>query len=671
MTKNRLNDQTSPYLLQHADNPVHWQSWGPEALAMATNENRPILLSVGYAACHWCHVMAHESFEDEDTALIMNELFVNIKVDREERPDIDAIYQHALMLLGEQGGWPLTMFLTPDGEPFWGGTYFPPDQRYGRPAFKAVLRAIAEMYATRKEHVTEAVASLKSAITELSVTKPGGAVPIDLIDEIAKRLTREFDKTNGGIGGAPKFPNPSIQELLWRAYKRNGNTDCRDAVILTLTKMSNGGIYDHLGGGYARYSTDAEWLAPHFEKMLYDNAQLIDLLTAAWQETHDELFKARVAETIDWVLREMVADGGGFAATLDADSEGVEGKFYVWNVSEIEDLLGEQAYLFNAAYDARPGGNWEGHTILNRNHGAGPFSEDQEDHLAQCRKKLFDERTTRIRPGWDDKVLADWNGMMIAAMANAGAVFGRPEWNAAAERAFAFVTDTMEQNGRMSHSARAGRAGQIAMLDDYANMIRAAVTLHETTGNDTYVERARGWIEALDEHFLDEPNGGYFFTADDAEALIVRRKSAADNATPSGNGIIAEALTRMFYVTGEDRYRQRAQQTITAFSGELNQNFFPYAALLNAAEALEDTVQIVIIGERGENKTDALLRAAFEASRPMRLVTVIAPDSKLPDNHPAASKTGSAGAAFVCVGPTCSLPITDPAALKDTLNTGG
>lgn len=364
--RNRLSAEASPYLLQHKDNPVDWRPWGDEAFASARETNRPILLSIGYAACHWCHVMAHESFEDTDTAALMNQLFVNVKVDREERPHVDQLYQHALALLGEQGGWPLTMFLTPEGEPFWGGTYFPPDDRFGRPAFRKVLARISEVYAAEPDRVRQNADSLKQALHGLADNQAGGAVTPRVLDEIAAHYLRQVDTVHGGLGGAPKFPQTSIFDFLWRAWKRTGESNYRDAVLLTLDKMCQGGIYDHLGGGFARYSTDPVWLAPHFEKMLYDNAQMIDLLTLAWQETGSTLYAQRVEETVGWLMREMRLDGGGFAGTLDADSEGEEGKFYVWSVEEVEAVLGDRGQAFCDAYDVRQGGNWEGKTILNR-----------------------------------------------------------------------------------------------------------------------------------------------------------------------------------------------------------------------------------------------------------------------------------------------------------------
>ena len=669
MTENLLGRETSPYLLQHADNPVHWRPWGPEALALAGRENKPVLMSIGYAACHWCHVMAHESFEDPATAALMNELFVNVKVDREERPDLDTIYQHALQLMGQQGGWPLTMFLDAEGKPFWGGTYFPPDDRFGRPGFKRVLAAVASFYREKPDKAAESAAGLTGALGALGRSSPGGTIPIRVNDQAASRLAKEFDKVHGGIGGAPKFPNPSVLQLLWRAWRRTGDAECRDAVLLTLDRMSQGGIYDHLGGGYARYATDGAWLVPHFEKMLYDNAQLIELLTAAWQDTGSPLYAARVRETAEWMLREMIAEGGGFAATLDADSEGEEGRFYVWTEGQIDDVLGEDAAPFKRAYDVRPGGNWEGRSILNRNHDAGSFDAAAEARLADCRARLLAERGKRVRPGWDDKVLADWNGLAIAALAHAGVVFDAPGWIDAAAAAFRFVSETMRPDGRLRHSSRGGRARHAATLDDYANMAGAATVLFEVTGERGYLDRAAEWAATLEAHYADAEGGGYFLTADDAEALIVRTKSAADNATPSGNGAVAGVLARLYYLTGEDRYRARAEATVAAFAGEVERNVFPLATLLNGSELLQRATQVVIAGEHGEANFEALRRAAFAAPLPTRLISAVAPGGDLPPAHPAHGKGPVKGraAAYVCAGPTCSPPILEAEELRRAL----
>jgi uncharacterized protein YyaL (SSP411 family) len=666
---NRLAEETSPYLLQHADNPVEWHAWGPDALAKAKAEDKPVLLSVGYAACHWCHVMAHESFENDAIAETMNKLFVNIKVDREERPDLDAIYQNALHLLGQQGGWPLTMFLTPDGEPFWGGTYFPPEPRWGRPGFGQVLEKIAEVYRTNQQAVQESVGSLKEALEAQFSGTPGELIPVAVNDQAADRLVGAFDGVHGGIGEAPKFPNPTILEMVWRAYRRSKRQEMKNAVTLTLDRMSQGGIYDHLGGGFARYSTDARWLAPHFEKMLYDNGQLLDLLTWAWQDTRSALYETRVRETVDWVLREMIAPGGGFAATYDADSEGEEGKFYVWSAAEIDAALGPDAALFKRVYDVTPQGNWEHKTILHRNHPGGVFPAPEEAKLAGLRARLFEIRGKRVWPGWDDKVLADWNGLMIAGLANAGAAFDEPEWIDAAQRAFGFVAQTMGQGGRLKHAWRNGKLQHSATLDDYANMSRAALALYEVTGDAAYLAQAEAWMATLDLHYWDQSGGGYFFTADDAEALIIRTKSAHDNATPAGNAVAAMANARLYYLTGKDAYRQRAEAIIRAFTGEIGKNFFPLSTLFNASELLQTAQQIVIVGRRGEPETQALLRAVFTTPAMNRVLSVVAPGQALPASHTAHGKGQVDGkaTAYVCVGTTCSLPITEPGALAQAL----
>ncbi|MFP6743250.1 MAG: thioredoxin domain-containing protein, partial [Alphaproteobacteria bacterium] len=488
MSSNRLGQETSPYLLQHRDNPVHWQPWDEAALAQAARDNKPILLSIGYAACHWCHVMAHESFEHPEIAALMNQLFVTIKVDREERPDLDAIYQSALGMLGEHGGWPLTMFLTPKGEPFWGGTYFPPAPRFGRPGFSDVLRSIHDIYHREPEKVTQNCQALATALESVANRPGGGEITLADSDQVAQRLLSEVDPGHGGLGKAPKFPQTMALELLWRAWRRGGSDELRGAVLLTADRMCQGGIYDHLGGGFARYAVDERWLVPHFEKMLYDNAQLLELLTQLWQETRSPLFKRRAAETADWVLRDMMAPDGGFASAFDADSEGVEGKFYVWTVEEIDQLLGSDAAAFKAAYDVRPDGNWEGNTILNRSHlkpmilDDNSSSADDDDDLGPMRARLLEVRGGRVPPLRDDKVLADWNGLMISALAQAGAVFEHDDWITAAAEAFAFVRDRMGlDDDRLGHAYRADKLGTAAFIDDYASMARAALTLYEVT----------------------------------------------------------------------------------------------------------------------------------------------------------------------------------------------
>jgi uncharacterized protein len=670
MDRNRLGEETSPYLLQHKDNPVHWQGWGEAALAAAKAEDKPILLSVGYAACHWCHVMAHESFENPAIAALMNDLYINIKVDREERPDLDAIYQHALALLGEQGGWPLTMFLSPDGEPFWGGTYFPPEPRWGRPGFAQVLQAIAQTYRSDRDKVTKNVALLREALHKLGQPEAGEGIDPGLFNGIAERLLREVDPLNGGIGTAPKFPQCGIFELLWRGWKRTRQAPYRDAVTRTLTTICQGGIYDHLGGGFARYSVDARWLAPHFEKMLYDNAELVDLLTLVWQETRDPLYAQRVAETIGWLEREIATGDGGFASSLDADSEHEEGKFYVWTEAEIDAALGADATVFKEFYDVTPEGNWEDHTILNRLHHPQLADAATEALLARGREKLFAIRAPRVRPGLDDKVLADWNGLMIAALAHAGLAFERPEWVVLAAHAFAFVREHMAApEGRLCHSWRDGKARHPASVDDYANLCRAALALHESTLEKIYLDHARQWIDVLDKHYWDAAGGGYFFAADDTPGLIARAKTASDAAVPSGNGTLVGVLTRLAILTGNDAYGERAEAIIRAFAGEVRRNFFPLSTLINNAELAQKPVQIVLVGDPADAAFQALRKAVGAVSLPNRVVVTLAPGEALPAGHPAAGKglVNGRPAAYVCDGPVCSLPVVLSQELVDAL----
>ena len=670
MPQNRLAGETSPYLLQHADNPVDWMPWGPDALALAQETGKPILLSVGYAACHWCHVMAHESFEDPEIAAAMNDRFVNIKVDREERPDIDTIYQAALAMMGQQGGWPLTMFLKPDGAPFWGGTYFPPRNAYGRPGFPEVLAAVSDTYTTAPDRVDNNVSALRDGLSKLSENRAGGPFDLALLDRIADRFVEEFDTVHGGIGGAPKFPQCPILGLLWRAWRRTANTGARDAVLLTLTRMAQGGIYDHLGGGFARYSTDTAWLVPHFEKMLYDNAQLIELLTHAWLDTGDPLFAIRVDETVTWLQREMIAANGAFAATLDADSEGEEGKFYVWADAEIDAVVGADAADFKRVYHIAPGGNWEGKNILTRGMSPGLEPDAVETRLADARDRLLAHRAGRVRPGWDDKVLADWNGLMITALARAGVAFDRPDWVALAGSAFDAVCRDLIVDGRLQHAWRAGQCTATGMLDDYAGMARAALALYEATGDGDALAAAKAWVAGADALFWDDQAGGYFFTARDAEALIVRTKSVQDAATPPGNAMMIEVLARLFLVTGDAAFAQRAQDLTTAFAGELAHNFFPLASYLNAVELLRDAVQVVVVGDGDAAET--LFRAVAGLSLPNGLVQRVADPASLPSGHPAAGKGLVEGrpAAYICRDMTCQPPITDPDALRAALGDG-
>ena len=669
---NRLGEETSPYLLQHKDNPVHWRPWGEAALEEARATGKPILLSVGYAACHWCHVMAHESFEDEATARVMNELFVNIKVDREERPDVDAIYMGALHELGEQGGWPLTMFLTSDAEPFWGGTYFPKEQRYGRPAFVSVLNEVARVYRDEPDKVRQNADVLKDRL------KPGhhvlaSAPPSEeMLADLGRRLVQAIDPVNGGIRGAPKFPQPQFFGFLWRAGLRYGLANPLEAVDLTLTHIAQGGIYDHLGGGFSRYSVDERWLVPHFEKMLYDNAQLIELMTESWRESKSKLFAQRIEETVDWLSREMVVPGGGFAASLDADSEGEEGKFYVWSLAEIAEILGEDdAKLFAAIYGVTAQGNFDGHNILNRLDEIELRDEAIERRLAEMRKKLLARRGSRVRPGFDDKVLADWNGLMIAALAKAAETFDKSQWLAAAEAAFDFISTKMITNGRLLHAYRAGEAKAPATANDYANMIRAALALANVTGKRSYIERAREWADILDKHYWADDIGGYYFVADDTSDLIVRPMSGQDEATPNGNGTMVSNLMALYLWTGDERYHERAEAVRKAFAGAMRQNVLAHAGLLAAAlDAMAPALIVFVVPEGGDAR--ALRRALNDVSLPGAVVQEVRAGEALPSSSPAHGKAAIDGkpTAYVCIGPQCSLPATEPAKLVETIKLG-
>jgi hypothetical protein len=663
--ENRLARATSPYLLQHKHNPVDWWTWGPEALAEAKRSNRPILLSVGYAACHWCHVMAHESFEDEATARVMNELFVNIKVDREERPDIDQIYMSALHLLGEQGGWPLTMFLTPQAEPVWGGTYFPKESRFGRPAFVDVLREVARLFRDEPTRIEQNRAALLSRLADKA--RPAGKVTIGLkeLDAAAMQVGNMFDSVNGGLRGAPKFPQPAILEMLWRAGLRTNDMRFLETVEHSLERMCEGGIYDHLGGGFSRYSVDEKWLVPHFEKMLYDNAQLLELLALAWQRSGILLFAQRARETVAWLAREMTTSEGAFAASLDADSEGEEGKFYVWSKNEIVELIGPEAGEFFARhYDVTDEGNFEGHNILNRLKKL-PHTEANEARLSSLRTILLEARAGRVRPALDDKVLADWNGLVIAALVNAGIILDEPEWLAIAKRAFDFIVSNMSKGDRLGHSWRDGKLLFPGLASDFAAMIRAALALYEATGEHLYLERALAWQGALDEYYADRDTGGYYLSADDASDLLLRPHSTQDDATPNPNAVAAQNLVRLAILAGNDAWRAKADRLIEGILSTAERNLFGHVSLLNALDSRLRAVEIVAAGPDAGRFAQAALKLPYLD----RIVLRASSGADLPTSHLAQEKlkATSRSAAFICVGEQCSLPVTEPDQIAATV----
>jgi len=663
--ENRLAQATSPYLLQHKHNPVDWWTWGPDALAEAKRLNRPILLSVGYAACHWCHVMAHESFEDEATAKVMNELFVNIKVDREERPDIDQIYMNALHLLGEQGGWPLTMFLTPKGEPVWGGTYFPKESKYGRPAFTDILREVSRLFREEPAKIDSNRAALLARLADKA--RPAGKVAIGVkeLDAAAGQLGNMFDPVNGGLHGAPKFPQPGLLEFLWRAGARTGDARFFETVEHSLERMSEGGIYDHLGGGFSRYSVDDKWLVPHFEKMLYDNAQLLELLALAYQRGGNPLFAARARETVEWLKREMTTPEGAFSASLDADSEGEEGKFYVWSKNEIIELLGpEAAGFFAHYYDVTDNGNFEGHNILNRSQNVARSAAD-EARLASLRAILLEARASRVRPGLDDKALADWNGLMIAALVNAGIVFDEPSWLATAKCAFDFIAASMTKGDRLGHSWRAGKLLFPGLASDFTAMIRAALALYEGTAERDYLEQALKWQHTFDAHYADADTGGYYLSADDADDLLLRPHSTADDATPNPNAVAAQNLVRLALLSGDDQWRDKADRLIQGILSAAERNLFSHVALLNALDLRLRGAEIVVTGKDADHLAQAALKLPFFD----RIVLRAASAADLPAAHPAQEKlkAASGSAAFVCVGERCSLPVSEPSKIAEAV----
>ncbi|MDQ3643583.1 MAG: thioredoxin domain-containing protein, partial [Actinomycetota bacterium] len=570
---NRLADETSPYLQQHKDNPVDWYPWGDEAFARAKDEDKPILLSIGYAACHWCHVMAHESFEDPEAAAVMNELFVNVKVDREERPDVDAIYMEAVQALSGHGGWPMTVFLTPDGRPYFGGTYYPKTSRHGLPSFTEVCRAMAQVWAERRDDALTQAGELTAALGRAAEITPTGAPlpgPEALVSARNTLLSR-FDNRWGGFGPAPKFPQPDLLELLLRAHARDGNADTLAMVTVTLDAMAAGGMYDHLGGGFSRYSTDPQWLVPHFEKMLTDQALLTAAYLHTWQVTGEDRYRQVMAETIDYVRRDLRHPEGGFFSSEDADSEGVEGKFYVWSEAELRELLGDRADEAIAWWGVTPGGNFEGSNILHR-----PVRGELARSAAveEARAILFEAREKRVRPGLDDKVLTEWNGLFIAALAQAGAAMGRDDWLADARLAAEFLLANLRRpDGRWLRAWQGGKPGRhLAFAADYAAVVDAFTRLAEATGQARWIAEARTAADAMLELFWDDGAGGLFTNGSDAEALITRSKDLIDNAVPSANGNAAQALLRLGALVGEGYYTQRGEDILRLLAGMAGQH---------------------------------------------------------------------------------------------------
>lgn len=666
--RNLLGDETSPYLLQHKDNPVHWRPWSRAALDEAAAEAKPILLSVGYAACHWCHVMAHECFEDAEVAEVMNRLFVNIKVDREERPDIDQIYMAALQATGEQGGWPLTMFLTPEGRPFWGGTYFPKKRRFGRPGFIDVLNAVHTAWQEKQAEIRRSAEALAAHVaSRLAPREPEGAtsemadIPPPL-HELAGKIAALMDSETGGLRGAPKFPNAPFLEVLWLDWLENRTAAHRDAVLTTLRHMLSGGIYDHVGGGLARYSTDAQWLVPHFEKMLYDNAQLVRLAGFAYAETGDPLFRMRIEETVGWLLREMRVDGGAFASSLDADSEGEEGKFYLWRHEEIEQVLGEDAGFLMDVYSLSVPEGWEGDPILHRSQRPQALPPDQKRRLRALLDRLLAARDRRVRPQRDDKVLVDWNGLAIAALTMAGRQFDRQEWIGAACAAYRFVCESMVDD-RLPHSIRAGRRHFPALASDYAAMISAAIALHGALQDDRYIAQARHWAEMLETWHGAGEEGGHFLTASDNADVPMRIRGDVDDAVPSATAQIIVALTQLSMATGDHVFYEKAVQSAEAACARALRQSHGQAGIVHAAALASRPMKLLI----NDATRDKFVPVANRISDPRRVDILLGPRETPAERAADIAIDRSMPGAWLCVGPTCLPPIRDPAVLEATL----
>jgi uncharacterized protein len=667
---NRLAEETSPYLQQHKDNPVDWYPWGDEAFERARTEDKPILLSVGYSACHWCHVMAHESFEDPDVAEVMNRLFVNVKVDREERPDVDAIYMTAVQSMTGRGGWPMTVFLTPGGEPFYGGTYFPKSDRHGLPGFTRILEAIDEAWRERRDHVVSQAGKLAEAIGR-SGALPGAAGGDDeltpaVLDRAATQLESQFDARHGGFGGAPKFPGAMTLDFLLRQHLRTGSGQALEMVTTTLDAMAAGGMYDQLGGGFHRYSVDAFWLVPHFEKMLYDQATLIRAYLHAHLVTGEGRYRRVVEETVDYVLRDLRDAQGGFYSAEDADSEGEEGRFYVWSLEEVADVVGSEDLDEVVGYwGLTEGGNFEGHNILH----VRDRTAERPAAVERARAALFEHREKRVRPGLDDKVLTGWNGMFTQALAEAAAAFDRDDWMEAARHNARFLLGALRRpDGRLLRSWQRGRSRHLGYAEDYAALLGALVTLAEVD-DVAWLAPARDVAEGLCTLFFDE--GGFFTTGHDAESLIARPRDVFDNATPSANSLAAGALLRLAAVTGEERWEAFGVAAIRAVGRFLAEHPTAFAELLGALDRhLAPPLEVAVVGDPGDPATAALAAVVRRRFLPGAVTVCAAPgfgadhtpllaDRALVDGRPAA---------YVCERFACLRPVTDPADLAAQLD---
>jgi uncharacterized protein YyaL (SSP411 family) len=677
---NLLINETSPYLLQHAHNPVNWHPWGEEAFAEAKRENKPILLSIGYSACHWCHVMEHESFENEEIAKLMNDNFVNIKVDREERPDLDQIYMNAVQMMTHHGGWPMTVFLTPEGTPYYGGTYFPPVDRHNMPGFPRVLIALAEAYRQRPDEIAETTASIQRELERLSATRESSELlTTGQLDSAYRGTVRNYDQINGGFGSAPKFPPAMALEFLLRTYYRTENPEALDIVSATCRKMAEGGIYDQLGGGFHRYSTDSKWLVPHFEKMLYDNALLSRLYLHHFQVSQDDQSRRVAAGVFDYVIREMTSPEGGFYSTQDADSESVEGKFFVWSTAEIEGLLGaEDAKLISDYYNVTAEGNFEGENILNVTRSLQEVAsqnkigtEELDAVLERSKQKLFEAREQRVKPSRDEKILTAWNGMMMASFAEAGAVLDREDYTSAARRNARFVLDSLRDNGLLLRTYKDGVAKLNGYLEDYACLAEGLLTLYEASGESEWLEECLAVTQKMVEEFWDDEAGGFFFTGKSHETLIVRSKDFFDNATPSGNSVAAEVLLRLGLLTDNEDYRRRALTVLRLVAEPMTRYPAGFGRALGALDFYLGTPkEIALVFAVKNEASDSLKREVWSRYLPNRVVgTSQGNDQRASQLIPfLANRSASPQpTAYVCEHYVCKNPVTQPSALAAQL----
>ncbi len=680
---NRLINETSPYLLQHAHNPVDWYAWGEEAFEKARNENKPVLLSIGYSACHWCHVMEHESFENEAIARLMNENFVNIKVDREERPDLDQIYMNAVQMMTHHGGWPMTVFLTPDGVPYYGGTYFPPEDRYNMPGFPRVLESVAAAYREKPDDIAETGQSILKELRRLSMAAESKDVlSTDLLDAAYSGMIRNYDSNNGGFGSAPKFPPAMTLEFLLRTFHRTGNQEALDITRVTAGKMAEGGIYDQLGGGFHRYATDAKWLVPHFVKLLYDNALLSRFYLHCYQITGDEFARQVVAGVLDYVVREMTDAAGGFYSTQDADSEGHEGKFFVWSLAELKQVLGAtDAALFAAYYNVTESGNFEGENILNvtRSLDEVAAANDIEpgqllEVLERSRSKLFNVRELRIKPARDEKILTSWNGLMLSSFAEAAAVLERTDYAEVARHNAAFVLENLRRDGLLLRTYKDGRAKLNAYLEDYAFLADGLLMLFETTGELRWLEEALTLAKKMIDEFWDEAEGGFFFTGKSHENLIVRNKDYFDNATPSGNSVAADVLLRLGLITDNEDFKRRAITVLRLVADTARRYPSGFGRALSALDFhLGQSKEIAIIGNRGASDTQELTREIWSRYLPNKVVVLSAPNDTAAQALTPLLRdrllVDDRATAYVCEDYTCLAPVTALEELRKALDT--